>query len=172
MAAVSHKYFSHLSLVFALNLGLRANRSDKTQALLGAGRRSKPGKWEQDGLWWVCPALQHFFTWLFPFSAPLRAFSSEPRITLRLLGPHLHRNYRDGLETRCENYCGCWQLVLIACACLSAPISTCIGDFLFAACSCEKKGDYWKLHFPAQIQKFLIFVIWELLCFGCRIFTV
>lgn len=37
-------------------------------------------------------------------------------------GPHLHRNYKDGLETKCENYCGCWQLVLIACACLSAPI--------------------------------------------------
>lgn len=32
MAAVSHKCFSHLSPVFALSLGLRANRSDKTQA--------------------------------------------------------------------------------------------------------------------------------------------
>lgn len=155
MAAVSHRCFSHLSLVFALSLVLRANRSDNTQAL-GAGRRSKPREQERDGydrsVLHPCTSSQGFFP-----CCPIGSLLIWAQHHIKAPVPHLCRNYKDGLETGCENYCGCWQLLLITCACLSAPIPTCRGDFFFLPPLVKRRVNYWKLHFPAQIQKFLIF---------------
>lgn len=146
MAAVSHKCFSHFSPVFALSLVLRANRSDNTQAL-GAGRRSKPGERERDdkdGSVLNCNASSHGFSPCCPIGSLLIWAQHHIKAPV----PHLRGNYKDGMETGCENYCGCWQLVLITCACLSAPIPTCRGDFFFLTSSCEKKGKLLKATFP------------------------
>lgn len=170
MAAVSQKCFLHLSPVFALSLGLRANRSEKTQALLRAGRRSEPGGREQDGYdesALHCNASSHGFS---PF-CPTGSLLIWTQHHIKAPVPHLRGNYKDGMETGCENYCGCWQLVLITCACLSAPVPTCRGYFFCPPPLVKRGVYYWKLHFPAQIQKFLVVFIWELLWFGCRIFT-
>lgn len=170
MAAVSHKCFSRLSPVFALSLGLRANRSDKTQALLGAGRRSKPGDRQQggyDGSVLHCNASSCGFSPFCPTGSLL--IWAQPHTKAPV--PHLRGNDRDGMETGCENCCGCWQLVLITRACLSAPVPTWRGNF-FSAFSCEKRGKLVKAAFPCTNTDVSDFLIWEPLCFGCRIFAV
>lgn len=164
MVAVSQKCFSHLSPIFALSLGLRVNRSDKTQALLGAGRRGEPGA----GNGMVVTGLSCTAMLLHAPLPPLCSIGSllvqtQDHIrALCLIPVEWQRWYRNRM--------GGLLLPLTADADgLCLPTSTSPNSYLrrafFFFFLREKRGRLLKAGiFPAQIQNFLIFS-WGLLRF-------